>query len=148
MPSITRRLEIDAGHRLMNHESKCRNAHGHRYVFEVTVSPRLGQGLDSVGRVIDFSVLKEKVAGWLDVTFDHGFMVEKGDPMVDWLVANAQKHIVLDCPPTIENIVRIVYTNAAALLASSGLVVDNVRGYETPNCYADYGISEHAARHS
>ena len=33
---ITRKLEFDAGHRVMNHESKCATCHGHRYVLEVT----------------------------------------------------------------------------------------------------------------
>ena len=62
MVRITRRLEIDSGHRLMKHEGKCRNYHGHRYVFEATVE---GPGLDEVGRIVDFSVIKERLGGWL-----------------------------------------------------------------------------------
>lgn len=78
MRTITRRLEIDAGHRLMNHESKCRNVHGHRYVFEVTVG---AENLDGSGRVIDFGVVKQELGGWLDEHWDHGFIYQRGDPV-------------------------------------------------------------------
>ena len=37
MISITRRLEFDAGHRIPDHRSQCRNLHGHRYVLEITL---------------------------------------------------------------------------------------------------------------
>ncbi|MEE8246777.1 MAG: 6-carboxytetrahydropterin synthase, partial [Alphaproteobacteria bacterium] len=41
--TVTRRLEIDAGHRVMTHGSKCRHLHGHRYVVEA-VCRALGGG--------------------------------------------------------------------------------------------------------
>ena len=34
---ITTRMEFDAGHRIPNHKSVCKNLHGHRYAIEVTV---------------------------------------------------------------------------------------------------------------
>lgn len=143
MPEITRRLEIDMGHRLMNHESKCRNAHGHRYAFEITVAPNLGGELDKVGRVIDFGVIRDEVGGWINDTWDHGFMVEFGDPMLNWLREHDQKTVVLDCPPSIENLVRLVFENATRILAHHGIEVTRVRGYETPTSWADYTLSEH-----
>ena len=35
---ITTRLEFDAGHRIPDHKSQCRNLHGHRYALEITLS--------------------------------------------------------------------------------------------------------------
>ncbi|MDG1445657.1 MAG: 6-carboxytetrahydropterin synthase, partial [Methylophilaceae bacterium] len=35
---ITTRLEFDSGHRIPNHNSQCRNLHGHRYVIEITLN--------------------------------------------------------------------------------------------------------------
>ncbi|MFZ8988336.1 MAG: 6-carboxytetrahydropterin synthase, partial [Methylophilaceae bacterium] len=35
---ITSRMEFDAGHRIPNHKSSCRNLHGHRYAIEVSLS--------------------------------------------------------------------------------------------------------------
>ena len=135
MNQVTRAFEIDAGHRLMNHESKCRNVHGHRYRFEVTVQ---AAKLDAVGRVVDFGVLKEAVGGWLDQQFDHGFIVEDGDPLIPALKALDTKTAVLDCPPSIENLVKIVFHESARMLGVLGLTVTHVRGYETPSCWADY----------
>ena len=54
MITCTRRIQFCAGHRVMGHEGKCRNLHGHNYVVFVTAQ---ADELDSVGRVIDFSVL-------------------------------------------------------------------------------------------
>jgi hypothetical protein len=51
-----RRIPFAAGHRVFQHESKCRNLHGHNYV--AVLHARADAGLDALGRVIDFSVLK------------------------------------------------------------------------------------------
>lgn len=143
MNRITRSFRIDMGHRLMNHESKCRNVHGHSYTFELTVQ---AAQLDAVGRVVDFGVLKEVVGGWLDTTLDHGFVVQEGDPLIPALQAIDTKTVVLDCPPSIENLVKVVFDKAWELLENTGLTVTHVRGYETPSCWADYGIEDARAQ--
>lgn len=135
MNSITRSFEIDAGHRLMNHESKCRNVHGHRYRFEVTIQ---AEELDANGRVLDFGVFKEAIGGWLDQQFDHGFIVQDGDPLIPHLQELGMKTTVLDCPPSIENLVKVVFDESTRMLAILGMEVTHVRGFETPNCWADY----------
>ena len=38
MLTITRKLEFDAGHRIPDHKSQCRNLHGHRYTLEITLT--------------------------------------------------------------------------------------------------------------
>lgn len=134
MPQITRRLEFDAGHRLLKHESKCANVHGHRYAVELTVQ---SAALDQVGRVIDFSVVKEKFGRWLDAAWDHAMVVQSGDPLIDWLVEHKQKHYVLDTAPTAENMVRYLFRIAGSILEPHGVEVIHVRLYETPNCWAD-----------
>jgi len=134
MISVTRKLEFDAGHRLLKHEGKCRHIHGHRYVAEVScVAP----DLDAVGRVIDFSKIKEIVGGWLDEHWDHGFLAQEGDPIVAWLKANQMKHWELTGAPTAENLSHVLFWAASNLLGTHGIEVVRVRLYETPNCYAD-----------
>jgi len=137
---ITRSFDIDVGHRLLRHEGKCRSAHGHRYTVEV--SCKAVSRLDDVGRVIDFSVVKDEVGGWLDRMFDHGFVIQQGDPLEEWLDAHDQKHQVLDCPPSIENLTREWFDGAATLLAVHGIVVTKVRGYETAKCWAEYTMAD------
>lgn len=132
---ITRSFEIDYGHRLKNHESKCKNAHGHRGRFDVTVS---AEDLDHVGRVIDFGVVKREVGGWLNEAFDHGFIAEEGDPIAAFLQAEGSKVIVLEVPPSIEHLTRLVHEGATRVMLPHGIRVEAVRGYETPTCWADY----------
>lgn len=135
MRRITRRLEIDAGHRLLKHESKCKNLHGHRYAFEVTVG---AEALDGVGRVIDFGAIKQHLGLWLDDNLDHAFIVQESDPLLDWLILHEQKHFVVPVPPTAENLSELVHSEAVRLLEPLGIVVLNVRCWETPTSYADF----------
>lgn len=137
---ITRVFGIDMGHRLVKHESKCRNVHGHRYTIEV--SCRGLTKLDEVGRVIDFGAIKDIVGKWLDDVFDHGFVAEDGDPIIDFLRSHDQKTVVIDCPPTVENLVELWFNGAAELLANVGILVTRVKAYETPNCWAEYTIDD------
>jgi 6-pyruvoyltetrahydropterin/6-carboxytetrahydropterin synthase len=129
---ITRLLHIDAGHRLIGHSGKCKNYHGHRYVFEVTVgSPELDEG----GMVIDFGIVKEKIGGWLDEHWDHGMIVQSGDPFIEF--AKGSKMFVLVDPPTAENLSRYLFARATELLSADRLKVRSIRCWETPNCYAE-----------
>jgi 6-pyruvoyltetrahydropterin/6-carboxytetrahydropterin synthase len=73
---IKRRLEWDAAHRVLRHESKCATLHGHRYIALVTCS---APELDACGRVIDFGVVKEVVGLWIDDNWDHTTLVNRDD---------------------------------------------------------------------
>lgn len=131
--NIVQRLEIDAGHRLMGHEGKCRNAHGHRYVFEVECS---AVDLDHLGRVIDFSVVKQVLGGWLDAHWDHGFLYQEGDPLGTFLLRDGQKCEALPAPPTAENIAMRFLAKARDLMSDYGITVVEVVLWETLNCRA------------
>lgn len=159
MPQITKKLEFDAGHRVLGHESKCANLHGHRYVAAITVS---SLGLDSISRVVDFSVVKQLVGGWIDENWDHNILLHENDPL-NSIVRRANEEIPIDHEvfdwtdlvfglkrpfvipnlenPTAEVMARILYEKAIELLPKELRVV-NVRLFETPTCYADHpGVS-------
>lgn len=133
---VTRRLEFDAGHRLLGHESKCANYHGHRYVVEVTCTE--DEVLDRIGRVIDFSVIKSVLGGWLDEHWDHGMLLQEGDPMIRLCESEGTKHFVLVTPPTAEEMSAFLFILAANLLRPHLVNVVKLRLYETPNCWAEY----------
>ena len=83
--TAVRRLQFCAGHRVHLHESKCNNPHGHNYVIYLHAVADDNQ-LDSLGRVIDFGVLKQKIGSWIDEFWDHGFIYFIDDKeMVDLL---------------------------------------------------------------
>ena len=76
--------------------------------------------LDSVGRVVDFGVIKEKVGGWVEVNWDHGFIFYREDPLLaplyggDW---RQMKHFAADWNPTAENMATHLLDVPTQLLA-------------------------------
>lgn len=151
--TCTRRLEFDAGHRVLQHESKCAHFHGHRYVVEVTAEadgPEHQLGLDGIGRVVDFSVLKQRVGGWLDEHWDHGLVLHVDDPYVHFLrgcvvrgseaagTHEFQKLFTMASNPTAENMARLLLEHLCPqLLDGTGVRVVKVVVHETPNCKAE-----------
>ena len=137
----TRVIEWDMGHRVYKHESKCSHPHGHRYRAEVTAS---APGLDAQGRVIDFSVLKEKIGGWVDAHWDHGFMLYDADPAFGIMLRfpDVQGDLrVFSVPfnPTAENIAAFLGEDICPLLMmGTGIRITHIRLYETPNGYVDW----------
>jgi 6-pyruvoyltetrahydropterin/6-carboxytetrahydropterin synthase len=130
----TRRLTFDAAHRVMRHESKCRNLHGHRYVLDVTCQGEL----DGLGRVVDFGLMKERIGGWVDERLDHGTILHEDDTdLIKLCQKSGWKIYVLGQNPTAENLAQHLFASAGALLPADVRPVA-VRLYETPNCWADY----------
>ena len=102
MRTCTRKIEFDSAHRVMKHESKCRHLHGHRYVAEITAC---SDSLDQLGRVIDFSVLKTVVGGWIDEYLDHGTIANKEDlDLISFCNNSGYKIFSMQGNPTAENL--------------------------------------------
>lgn len=77
---VTRRIEIDAGHRIMTHGSKCRHVHGHRYGIEaVCEAGDLHHAGEQTDMVVDFGFLKEEMVRAIDLPCDHGFIAALAD---------------------------------------------------------------------
>lgn len=132
MTTCTRRIEFDAAHRVLRHESKCAHLHGHRYAVEITC---YADELDPVGRVVDFGVIKDIVGTWIDEEWDHGTLInEKDEELFAWCVRNGQKRLVFKSEPTAENIAKKIFDYADDKLP---IQVVRVRVWETPNCYAE-----------
>ena len=146
--AITRRLEFDAGHRLPNHKSQCRNIHGHRYALEITLSSDVirEEGAADDGMVMDFGDIKRIANEKLVDLWDHAFLVHRGDNvMIDFLAAiSGHKTVILDVVPTAENLAQAAFAilkDAYHDRFGHVLALTRVRLYETPNCWAD-AISE------
>ena len=96
-----RPLRISAGHRLLHHDGKCSRPHGHNY--EVTV--RVTGELTDEGWVVDKGEITDVVDEW-----DHRFLLEAGDPLVEAFDASGDGDavVVLDHPPTAEVMAAIL----------------------------------------
>lgn len=77
---VTRYHDISAGHRVFGHENKCSALHGHNYRIHFTCASVPG-GLDTIGRVIDFGVIKSKLCMWLEDNWDHKMLLWERDPL-------------------------------------------------------------------
>ena len=89
MLTITKRLEFDAGHRIPQHKSQCRNLHGHRYALEITLE---GEPVDDPtssdhGMLMDFTDVKAIAKDHLVDLWDHAFLVHDGDTLIRGLLA-------------------------------------------------------------
>lgn len=145
MLTITKRLEFDAGHRIPDHKSQCRNLHGHRYVLEITLQgePVNRPGHSDHGMLMDFSEVKTIAKTHLVDLWDHGFLVYEGDSVIMPLLTQIPGHktIVLPRIPTAENLVAIAFEVLQPLYQDrygSGLQLRRLRLYETPTCWADF----------
>ncbi len=90
-----RPIRISAGHRLMHHDGKCSRPHGHNYAVTV----RLTGALTDKGWVVDKGEVTSVIDEW-----DHRFLVENGDPLVEAFEASGDGDalVVLEHPPTAE----------------------------------------------
>lgn len=85
--TATRYHDFCAGHRVAGHESKCAHLHGHNYRVHFTIeSESEHDQLDELGRVMDFSVIKDLLAEWLEANWDHKFIAWENDPLMKDLV--------------------------------------------------------------
>ena len=138
MITCTRKIEFDAGHRLMNHESKCRYVHGHRYIIEATFT---APELDRVGRVIDFAAIKEKLWNWIENNWDHTIILYKQDKELGDAIENhtGQKIYYMPTNPTAENMADYLLNAICPKLFNNeqDLTCTRLRLWETPNCYAE-----------
>ena len=141
---ITRRLEFDAGHRIPDHKSQCRHLHGHRYAIEITLSgsviDRAGDAAN--GMIMDFSQVKDLANLHLVNQWDHAFLAYAGDSMIVEFLATLPDHktVLLDRVPTAENLARLAFEILDSVYRDTygnHLQLQQVRLYETPNCWAD-----------
>ncbi len=140
MTTVVRRHRFSAGHRVWGHEDECSNIHGHNYVvyFHATADK-----LDSVGRVIDFRVLRKRLGGWIDTNWDHGFICHKDDGEIRDLMAAipGQKLYLLDGNPTAENLAaHLLHVVGPRELEGTGVRLTRVVLWETENCCAEVSL--------
>lgn len=166
MYSITRRIEIDAGHRVMTHGSKCANFHGHRYVVLATAGAGyLHSSGDQKDMVIDFGFMKGVMMQHIHDPCDHAMILCADDPWrfsffesisvcdevtnrvktegamaIDSGVSKGRLYIV-PFIPTAEKLAEHWFhrMQKGVVEASRGIAtLLHVEVYETPNCVARF----------
>jgi 6-pyruvoyltetrahydropterin/6-carboxytetrahydropterin synthase len=135
--TATRYHDFSAGHRVCGHESKCAHLHGHNYRVHFTVA-KSGEGLDGLGRVLDFSAIKQRLCEWLEQNWDHRTLIWEQDPWLPSLRAGGITGVV-DVPfnPTAENIAEFLLKVVGPIqLLNTGVILIAVNIEETRKCSA------------
>lgn len=90
-----RPIRISTGHRILHHDGRCSRPHGHNYEVSVAVTGALTEA----GWVVDKGDVTAVIDDW-----DHRFLLERGDPLVEAFEASGDGDavVVLDHPPTAE----------------------------------------------
>lgn len=131
-----------SGHRLLGHENKCANLHGHNYhAFIHAEAEDLSNQFDAVGRVIDFAVLKEKIGGWILENWDHTMILYEKDAKTIELVKQCERNkeiFVMDANPTAENMAKYLIEQVCPqVLQGTGVVVRKIILWETEDSFAE-----------
>ena len=141
---ITTRMEFDSGHRIPNHNSSCKNLHGHRYAIEVTLKGDIidQENESDYGMVMDFKDAKELIRKTIVEPWDHAFLVYEKDLEVIHFLNSLKGHktVILDKVPTAENMALIAFNllkNVFVKTFQNDIVPIRVRLFETPNNWAD-----------
>lgn len=131
--------DISCGHRVVGHEGKCRFLHGHNYRIHFTVA---AEQLDSVGRVVDFSVIKFTLCEWLEEHFDHKFLIWEKDELLPQLREIAgDSLVVVPFNPTAEHIAQYLVEHIGPdQLKDYPVRLISCKVEETAKCSATYRL--------
>jgi 6-pyruvoyltetrahydropterin/6-carboxytetrahydropterin synthase len=146
--AISKTIEFDAGHRVPNHDSKCKNPHGHRYKVEAILHAEdviQEEGHPSQGMLADFSFLKQALTECVHDPLDHGFIYHVSDFEVSCMASDHPHFKWIEFPyiPTAENIARWTFGQLLVWFAKHSEQVHNFRlacvtVWETPTSVAQY----------
>lgn len=121
---VSKRIEISACHQLaLSYKSKCSRLHGHNWI--ITIFCRAKE-LNKDGMVIDFTLIKEKIHGYLD----HGNLNELLD--FNPTAENIAKWIVDQFPECYKAIVQESEGNIAAYVEDGTPTPSYEDGIPTP----------------
>lgn len=138
--TVMRKVDFCAGHRLLGHEGKCANLHGHNYIAEFHIT---GNEIDELGRVVDFADIKRLFKGWIDDHWDHGFILWDQDQNALDAIGQVRPNKIYRLPynPTAENLARYLITEIGPQLISTirgyDLSLSKVVVWETENSFAE-----------
>ena len=161
---IERKIEIDAGHRISSHGSKCRNLHGHRYTVIAVCAGSLAGSGEQRGMVMDFEFLRDEMLREVYDACDHAMMLWVDDPLAQKFIddkrgfENIRKQVakkgfyrtekstvgalyIMDGVPTAENLAAHWFKRLEAGIrkrSNRKARLHQIKVYETPNCLAVY----------
>lgn len=131
MYQVIKEIEFCYGHRLLNHQGKCRHLHGHNARARIVLE---SPSLDAMGMVCDFAEVSRIARSFIDEELDHTMLMHRDDPFLPSIQQAGERVYVMGENPTAENIARLIFEQVSA----RGLPVVEVQIWETGTAYATY----------
>ena len=119
------------GHRLSRDCGKCNRLHGHSSKAIIHLK---ADSLNNEGMVFHFDKIKQTLGSWIADNLDHRMLLEKNDPALEALSNIGEDIVVLNFPPTAENIAKMVFDKALEL----NLPIFSVEIWESDTAKAKY----------
>jgi len=130
---VSKEYKWEMGHRLMFHEGKCNNLHGHSYKAKIELTGTL----DKNGMVLDFFIIDSIMEKILSV-LDHSFIVYKEDKKLLHLLTELEfKHLIFETECTAENLVLYLLKQIKQYRLPANIEKVKVAVYETEDAFAE-----------
>ena len=135
MITAERYHDISMGHRVVGHKNKCRHLHGHNYRIHFVCE---ASSLDTLGRVIDFEEINDRLYEWLEEHWNHRTIIWQEDPLLPELQRIASEDLcIVPFNPTAEHIAHhLVHVIGPQQLEDTGIRLVTCRVDETRKCSA------------
>jgi 6-pyruvoyltetrahydropterin/6-carboxytetrahydropterin synthase len=142
---LTKEFSFEMAHALRNYDGPCRNIHGHSYRLFVTLqgTPLQEKGNPKNGMVIDFTDIRNLVAGEILNVFDHSVTISEdyGKDKLQSLQAMFENIIIVSYQPTCENLVTDFADRIKNRLPGN-IRLFSLKLYETATSYAEWHASD------
>ncbi|MCB0742485.1 MAG: 6-carboxytetrahydropterin synthase [Ignavibacteriae bacterium] len=134
---IAKEFRWEMGHRLLCHNGKCFNLHGHSYKLIVEFSG----GITEEGMVLDYFDVKEIIAPLVD-ELDHSVIISSKDLELKEAIQKLNSaHVIVDFESTAENLCHYFLNKIKAEKLPPNITKIKVRVCETENTYAEEEVS-------
>ena len=146
MYSIISWVETDTGHIVPNHNSNCKNFHGHRYRWEAELEGDLvtESGVSNEGMIMDFSEISNILNTEIHDLVDHAFILYEGDELginAISLLGENHRTVIVPFIPTAENLARWAYELVKPKIISkygNKIILKSFIVRETPKSHASW----------
>ncbi|MBL7684944.1 MAG: 6-carboxytetrahydropterin synthase, partial [Deltaproteobacteria bacterium] len=93
--------------------------------------------LDSLGMLIDFDEIKDRVQTFLDEYLDHRLILNEQDPFVPFFQEKKEPLFLMKENPTAENLAKLIFET----IQKENMPIVSVKFWETSSACAEYSNS-------
>ncbi len=149
MYRVRKVFDIESGHMISKHPSRCRYPHGHTRWIELVLA---SETLNDQDMVVDFKWVKLAVQDLLD-KLDHAMCINSEDPLLPQMQSVSERIVIFDgVDPSTEVFARYIFDHLERQIAEGkplsdgegqydidpGVRLERVRVSETPTTWAEY----------